>query len=132
MSGRQYLRAYAADELLGCADAYAIFEERFTVLRGIYWNTAHVAWFKGIELVPFAAGGFVSSRTTASDLFDHAYAEVGSGVRAFFEYAGVQPTMLSVDVGVPLSRSSASYLDSSGIVHHRAPIGLYISFEQTY
>jgi len=131
LSGRQLLRGYAADELLGCADAYAILEERFTILRGVYWNVAQLSWFKGLELVPFIAGGFLSSRTTAADLLSHPYAEVGGGLRALFEFAGVQPTLLSVDVGVPLSRDSRSYVDADGALRMRAPIGLYVSFEQT-
>ncbi len=131
LSGRQLLRGYAADELLGCSDAYAIVEERFTVLRGEYVSIAQLSWFKALELVPFVAGGFLSSRTTASDLLEHPYAEVGGGLRAFFEWAGVQPSLLSIDVGVPLSRATRQYIDADGAVRRRAPVGLYVSFEQT-
>ena len=131
LSGRQLLRGYAADELLGCSDTYAILEERFTVLRGEYVSVAQLTWFKALELVPFVAGGFLSSRRTASDLLEHPYAEVGGGLRAFFEWAGVQPSLVSVDVGVPLSRGTRQYVDSDGVARRRAPIGLYVSFEQT-
>jgi hypothetical protein len=132
LSGRQLLRGYAADELLGCAAAYAILEDRITVLRGVYWDAAQLAWFKGLELVPFVAGGFLSSRTTAADLLEHPYGEVGAGLRAFFDYGGVQPGVVSVDAALPLSRASTTYVDATGVTRTRPPFGLYVSFEQTY
>ena len=101
------------------------------MLRGEYVSVAQLTWFKALELVPFVAGGFLSSRTTASDLLEHPYAEVGGGLRAFFEWAGVQPSLLSVDVGVPLSRGTRQYVDADGVARRRAAIGLYVSFEQT-
>jgi hypothetical protein len=128
LSGRTLLRGYAADELLGCATAYAIGEYRLLVVSGLDWNAAQLAWFKGLELVPFAAAGALSSRDDL--LFRRLYAEVGGGVRGFFDWGGVQPGLVAIDLGVPLSRESAVETDADGLLRRRAPYGLYLSFEQ--
>ncbi len=128
LGGRQLLRGYAADELIGCATAYAIAEYRLVALSGLYWNGAQLAWFKGVELVPFAAGSLLSSRDDA--LFHRFYGEVGGGMRGFFDWGGVQPGLVAIDMGIPLSRPSATYTDADGLLGRRAPNGLYLAFEQ--
>ncbi len=128
LSGRQILRAYAADELLGCGAAYAIGEYRWLAVSGLYGNLAQVAWFKGLELVPFAAAGLLSSRTDVVP--KDFYGEVGGGVRFFVDFGGVQPGVISVDLGLPLSRRASTTVDSDGTVRRRPPVGLYLSFDQ--
>src|SRR5690606_22102049 len=68
LGSRQILRGYEIDELLGCATAYAILEDRYSPFRGFYWNAANLAWVRRFQLVPFVAGGTVSSRDTAADI----------------------------------------------------------------
>lgn len=130
LSQRRVLRAYAADELIGCSTAYAILEYRLGLISGLYWNAAHLARFKGLQLVPFAAGGLLSSRSDA--LFDRFFGEVGGGLRALVDWGGVQPGLFAVDAGWPLSRRSNTYVDSNGLLQRRPPFGLYLSFDQAF
>jgi hypothetical protein len=133
LAGRHYLRAYEADELLGCAVAYAIVEERWSPIRGLFVNAANLAWGRRLELVPFLAGGFVSSRGTAADLLSSFHGEAGFGFRAFFDHAGIQPGMMAVDVAYPLTVSSrCGERDEGACVRRRAPFGVHLSFEQTF
>lgn len=134
LSGRQLFRGYELDELLGCGTAYAMFEERWTVLRGVYVNAADIAWGRRLDLVPFVGAGLLSSRTTLADIFSRPVFDAGLGLRAFYDYFGVQPGILSVDVGLPLSRTnSCASRNAAGACRRlRQPLGLYLSFEQTF
>jgi hypothetical protein len=128
LSGRTLLRGYTADELLGCSTTYAIGEYRLVAINDVYLNAAHAAWFKGLEIVPFAAGGLLSSRTNA--VLERFYGEVGGGLRALVDWGGVQPGLFAIDFGLPLSRRSNTFVDAEGLVRHRPPFGLYVAFEQ--
>lgn len=134
LGGRHYLRAYEADELLGCAAAYGIVEHRWSPIRGYYVNAANLAWARRLELVPFLAGGLVSSGDTALDLFSRLHGEVGMGLRAFFDHAGIQPGMMALDVAYPLTDSPrcVEHDETGGCLRRRAPFGMHVSFEQTF
>ena len=84
--------------------------------------------------MPFAAAGLLSSRDRATDLLRHAYFDVGLGLRAMFDYAGVQPGVLALDFGVPLSRATTcrSVAADGSCAARRAPLSAYLSFEQTF
>lgn len=133
LAGRQYLRAYESDELLGCATAYGIIEERWSPIRGHFVNAANLAWGRRLQLVPFLAGGFVSSRGTAADLFRHFQAEAGLGIRILYDHAGIQPGMMAIDAAVPITTASRCEArdDRGACKEQRAPFGFHISFDQT-
>lgn len=134
LGSRQLLRGYETDELLGCATSFVSLEDRWSPLRGFYWNMANLAWLRRVQFVPFAAAGTVSSRDTAADIFQRFYAEAGLGFRAHYDYAGIQPAVLALDLAYPLSRrDDCRAYDSRGLcVSHRAPLGVWVSFEQTF
>lgn len=122
LGGRQTFRGYEANELLGRANAYVIAEQRIKPISGEFYNFV-VSWVKALEIVPFAAFGALSARDSAFS-FGKLAAEVGVGLRFLHDYAGVQAGVVSIDLGVPLIRD-----DPRG---RRQPVGLWISFEQTY
>lgn len=134
LGSRQSLRAYETDELLGCATTFVSIEDRWSPLRGFYWNAANLAWLRKVQVVPFAAAGTVSSRTTAEDLFRRYFLEAGLGLRAHYDYAGVQPAVMALDFAFPLTRrDDCRSRDKSGIcTSQRAPLGVWVSFEQTF
>ena len=134
LGSRQILRGYEIDELLGCATAYAILEDRFSPFRGFYWNAANLAWVRRFQIVPFAAAGTVSSRDSAADIFQRFYAEAGIGLRAHYDYAGVQPAVIALDLAFPLTRrDDCRSRDPSGrCLAERAPYSVWVSFDQTF
>lgn len=134
MSGRQGLRGYELDELVGCSVAYAIVEDRYTPLRGLYVNAADLAWGKRLELVPFVSAGVLGTREAPFELRRRVFADAGLGVRAHFDYAGVQPGVLALDAAWPLSRDDACRTRSASgaCAATRMPLGVWVSFEQTF
>ena len=133
LSGRQGFRGYEIDELLGCSDIYTMLEDRWTILKGLYVNTADLAWGRRLDLVPFVGMGFLASRKTAADLFSRPIFDAGLGLRAIYDYVGVQPGILALDIGYPISRTDRCARDTTGkCLRYRQPLGFYLSFEQTF
>jgi hypothetical protein len=122
LGGRQTFRGYEANELLGRANAYVIAEQRIKPISGEFYNFV-VSWVKALEVVPFAAFGVLSKRGSAFE-YGKLAGEVGVGFRFLHEYAGVQAGVVSLDIGVPLIRDDPN--------HRRQPVGVWLSFEQTY
>ena len=60
-------------------------------------------------------------------------ADVGAGGRVHYEYGGVQPGVISLDVGVPLIRDDSCVRNEGGdCLRVRNPIGFYIGFDQYF
>lgn len=134
LGSRQILRGYETDELLGCATSFVIVEDRWSPLRGFYWNAANLAWLRRLQFVPFAAAGTVSSRESVSDIFRRFYAEAGLGLRAHYDYAGIQPAVMALDFAFPLNRRDECRQRDGrgGCLAERAAVGVWLSFEQTF
>jgi len=141
LAGRSLLRTYEVDEARGKLRVYGIAEYRHTLTKSLGWNFVHLAWFRGLQLAAFAAGGLVSPEVDLEGLVARqaVYTEVGGGVRLHFDYFGVQPALLSIDVGVPLSRTAFDWVDDCGArdeasgacTASRPPWSLRIGFDQT-
>lgn len=140
IAGRALLRTYEVDEARGKLRVYGIAEYRHTLTKSLGWNFVHLAWFRGLQLAAFAAGGLVSPEVDLPGLVArHAvYTEAGGGVRLHFDYFGVQPALLSIDVGVPLSRTALHWVDDCATrgddglcTAKRPPWSLRIGFDQT-
>lgn len=124
LGGRNVLRGFANDELLASGVVYGVMEHRFTALPDLAINVLHLAWVREMQLAWWVgAGGAFETTTGRAATFA---LEAGAGVRFHYEYGGIQPGVLSLDVGVPLSR----YWD--GTSANRVPVGFYVSFDQYY
>jgi hypothetical protein len=134
LGGRTTLRGYEADQSLGRANAYAIFEQRWHVFDDAYVNLADASWVRGIELASWIAGGVTSTRDSPLTVTkDGLLAEVGLGLRLLHDWVGIQPAILYVDVGVPLLRSDPYVRDASGaIVHERQRLGIWFGLQQIF
>ena len=135
LSGKQFLRAFEADEGIGKSRAYVILEQRIRAITGIYVSAGSPAtWFKGLELVPWLAGAAISSKTNALDFsgVGRFFAEIGAGLRLLHEWSGIQPSTISVDLAYPINRPDDCVRDATGgCVRTRAKLGFWIGFEQT-
>ncbi|MBX3245923.1 MAG: hypothetical protein KF901_01935 [Myxococcales bacterium] len=124
LGGRFLLRGYQNAEVLGRARAFAVVEGRFTptAFGDLDLNLAHLAWVRELQLAAFVGAGVVFAATDGRDVV--AGAEVGVGLRAHFEYGGVQPAVLVFDLAVPLIRGEDA--------RNLPPITTLIAFEQYF
>jgi hypothetical protein len=133
MGGRYGLRGFANDELLGTSVLYAVAEHRFTAVTDLAWNVFHGLWARELQLAWWLGAGVVLGH---SDGRDAVFAgEVGLGLRVHYEYAGIQPGVLAIDFGLPVTRwierTPCSFQASSGC-DGRVPFGFYVSVDQYY
>jgi hypothetical protein len=131
LGGRNVLRAFESGELLGRGSLYLVIEHRWTALTDLAWNVAHLVWMREVQLVLFAGGGLVFGSVDGRDVAGGI--EVGGGIRMQYEYGGVQPGVIAIDVGVPVTRDDSRVLGEDGMVlRYRNPVGFYISFDQYF
>lgn len=122
LGGRYGLRGFANDELVGNGIVFAVAEHRGTVLGDLAVNLLHGVWVREVQVATWvgAGGVFDGPRGEAARFA----VEGGMGLRFHYEYGGVQPGVLALDFGVPVSR-----LASGG---DGPPIAFYASFDQYY
>lgn len=134
IGGRYGLRGFANDELLGTSALYVVAEHRFTAVTDLAWNVFHAIWARELQLAWWLGTGVVLGERRGDDAVGAL--EAGVGVRVHYEYAGVQPGVLAIDVGVPISRwaqappcflGSAAGCDATSV-----PVGFYVSVDQYY
>jgi hypothetical protein len=139
LGGSRRLRGFESGELLGRGALYAVVEHRWSAFRDLAMNLAHLVWVREIQLAAFAGAGVVFDPVdlgpdglppSEDALFA---ADVGLGVRVHYEYGGVQPGVITLDVGLPLTREDDLVYDQAGgAVRRRNPVGFYIGFDQYF
>ncbi len=125
LGGRFILRGYQTDEAVGQGSVFFVMEQRFTptALSDLNANLVHLAWLRQIQLAVFAGGGVVfkerGGRAWMGGL------EVGGGIRLHFEYGGIQPGVLALDLAMPLVRRRPDR-------QSRPPVTFLLGFEQYF
>jgi hypothetical protein len=130
LGGRFLLRGFDTSELVGRGAAFAVAEHRYTAFRDLSWNILHLAWLREIQLAAWGGVGILFDREPTLDV--GFAAEAGFGLRFHYEYAGVQPGVLSVDLGIPLSRDPNAEGSDGRLGRDRLPFGLHLSFDQYF
>ncbi|MCA9605587.1 MAG: hypothetical protein KC619_08340 [Myxococcales bacterium] len=131
LGGSTRLRGFESGELLGRGVVYGVAEWRWSAFRDLAINLAHLIWVREIQLAAFAGVGAIFDRTEATTgRHDDALgaADVGGGVRIHYEYGGVQPGVLSLDLGVPLTRGLIAQPGDPV----RNPVAFYVGFDQYF
>lgn len=134
IGGRNGLRGFATDELLGNGAVYAIIEHRWTMVTDLAVNILHLVWAREIQLAWWVGGGAVfdtparmrTDGTIRPGETAHGAFEAGAGLRFHYEYGGIQPGVLALDFGVPISRLIETPQST------RTPIGFYVGFDQYF
>lgn len=127
LGGRYGLRGFANDELVGDAMLFVVAEHRHTLIGDLAINLLHAVWVREVQLVTWLGAGAVFGTTDGREA--RVAAEAGAGLRFHYEYGGVQPGLLALDVGVPVSRLA----EESGAPHvARSPVAFYVSFDQYF
>lgn len=129
--GGQYgLRGFANDELLGNGALFAVIEHRATIVSDLNLNVLWGVFARELQLAWWIGGGAVFDTVerdgTHQDV--HGAFEAGAGIRVHYEYGGIAPGVLALDVGIPVSRW-AQVGPNDGV---HAPVGFYIGFDQYY
>jgi hypothetical protein len=124
LGGRNVLRGFANDELLANGTVYGVLEHRFTAVPDLAINVLHLVWVREMQLAWWAGVGGAFGTTDGREAVFAL--EAGAGVRFHYEYGGIQPGLLALDVGVPISR----FWDANAA--GRLPVGFYVSFDQYY
>lgn len=130
LGGRFLLRAFQPDELLGDARGFVVLEHRWTAVSDLSWNLLHLAWLRELQVAWFAGSGVIYAAPEGSDW--QGAAEVGGGVRFMFDYGGVQPGLLALDLAVPLTRQNDALVRNGEVVRRYSPLSFYISFDQYF
>lgn len=131
LGGSARLRGFESGELLGRGVLYGVIEHRWSAFRDLAINLAHLVWVREIQLALFAGAGVVFDRTDATTgRHDDAAggADVGAGVRIHYDYGGVQPGVISLDLGVPFTR----FLTAREGDPARNPVAFYVGFDQYF
>jgi hypothetical protein len=123
LGGQGVLRGYQTDELLGRGVVFGVLEHRWTMLSDLALNALHLAWVREVQLAVFTGAGASFRTVTGERILPGA--EAGGGLRFHFEYGGIQPGVLSVDVSAPLVREAQE-------AARRPPVSFWISFDQYF
>ncbi len=123
LGGRFYLRGYRTDEAVGRGRVFLVVEQRFTptALSDLSWDLVHLAWVRQIQLALFAGGGLVFQERSGREWVGGL--ELGAGVRVHFEYGGIQPGVLALDLAAPLVRRPIDR-------RTRPPVTFTLAFQQ--
>jgi hypothetical protein len=89
---------------------------------------AHLVWLREVQVALFASTG-VAFDTSGGTV---GAADAGVGLRFHFEYGGVQPGVLSLDLGVPLTRQDDRIIVDGEVLGRRNPVGFYLAFDQFF
>lgn len=131
LGGGRRLRGFASGEMLGRGVVYGVVEHRWTAFRDLAMNIAHLVWVREIQLAFFAGGGAIFDRVVLpSGRREDAVGavDVGLGVRIQYDYGGVQPGLISFDVGYPITRAFTAQEGDP----LQNPVGFYIGFDQYF
>jgi hypothetical protein len=123
LGGQGVLRGYETDEIVGRGVVFGVLEHRWTVLSDLSLNALHLAWVREVQLALFAGAGAVTRTVDGRALVPGA--EVGGGVRVHFEYGGIQPGVLVLDLSAPMVRDAQARAS-------RPPVTFYIAFDQFF
>jgi hypothetical protein len=134
IGGRYGLRGFANDELLGTSVLYGVVEHRWTAVTDLAVNVFHGLWAREVQLVWWIGGGVAFGVQDGREAVGAL--EAGGGFRVHYEYGGVQPGLLAVDLGIPISRwlerPPCGFGFGGPCDRERIPFGVYVSVDQYY
>lgn len=126
LGGRYGLRGFANQEFVGNGVLFGVVEHRATIVSDLAINLFHGVWAREVQLVTWAGAGAVFE-TVRGEAARFA-GEAGMGVRFHYEYGGVQPGLLALDFGVPITRLAEQGPDR----FEGSPVAFYVSFDQYF
>lgn len=131
VGGQYALRAFGYDELLGNGAVYGVIEHRVTVASDLNLNVLWGVFARELQLAWWVGGGAAFDTLEHDDIHlpVHGAFEAGGGIRVHYEYGGIAPGVLAIDIGVPISRWIR---DGGPHDPFHTPVGFYVGFDQYY
>jgi hypothetical protein len=127
MGGRYGLRGFANDELVGNGMVFGVVEHRYTLIGDLAINVFHGVWAREVQVVTWAGAGAVFDTPTGEAA--RFAAEGGMGLRFHYEYGGVQPGLIALDFGLPITRLAQNGSEGRALGN---PVAFYVSFDQYF
>jgi hypothetical protein len=127
LGGRYGLRGFANEELVGNGMLFGVIEHRSTLINDLAINVIHGVWAREVQMVTWVGAGAVFD--TPSGEPARFAGEGGLGLRFHYEYGGVQPGLLALDFGVPISRLAQRGSEGRSLGN---PVAFYLSFDQYF
>jgi hypothetical protein len=121
------LRGFANEELVGNGMLFGVIEHRSTLINDLAINVIHGVWAREVQMVTWVGAGAVFD--TPSGEPARFAGEGGLGLRFHYEYGGVQPGLLALDFGVPISRLAQRGSEGRSLGN---PVAFYLSFDQYF
>jgi hypothetical protein len=122
------LRGYSSGELFARGRVLGRVEWRGLLVGDLHWNLGHFAWVRSASAAAFVDVGALSGCETVGS-GGGMWASAGVGLRVLYENFGVQPTVLAVDVAVPLRLERRECLGGQTVqLAERPPVSVYVSF----
>ncbi len=122
LGGRNNARGFPQGEHAAAARITANLEYRHVLLRGFRASLFDLVYLDGIEGAVFADAVLLSNDRRKIFAFESAFFDVGYGIRFLFDQLGVNPGMMSIEVGIPLKRYDYSL----------PPVSVFIDFVQSF
>lgn len=130
LGGGGGLRGFESAELLGRGVVFGVAEHRWNLFRDLAINVLNLVWIREIQLAAFVGAGSVFDAVDGQGAVFGM--DAGGGLRIHHEYGGVQPGVVSIDVGVPISRDDDRVFADGRVVRQRNAVGFYIGFDQYF
>lgn len=122
LGGRFNARGFPLGELTRNARITASAEYRHELFRGFRASLFDLVYLDGVEGAFFGDAVFLADTIPGLFRYENMFFDVGYGIRFLFDQLGVNPGVLSVDLGVPLKRYDPS----------RLPVSVYLDFVQSF
>lgn len=112
LGGVGRLSAFGADEVFARAVALGIVEYRHTIFDHLRANLLGLGWIRNIGGAISGGVGTASSCESFAGLGakDSWYGQVGYGISALYDFMGMAPEMVRLDVSLPIGRKNRSCL----------------------
>ncbi|MGF1467031.1 MAG: hypothetical protein ACFCGT_12940 [Sandaracinaceae bacterium] len=123
LGGAARLRGFATPEILGRGALFGIAEHRWTFLRDLSINVAHLVWVRELQLALFGGTGVAFDVEGQEGGGARGAADAGLGLRVHYDYGGVQPGVMVLDLAFPLTRR---------VTDRGAPVAFYLAFDQFF
>ncbi|MEE2904112.1 MAG: hypothetical protein VYC39_17425 [Myxococcota bacterium] len=126
LGGRQLMRGYSIQHRFGRARGLASLEWRHPIFQQMNINLGYLLWLDSMDGGLFADASILVDEFQQSQIFDleNHFFDVGYSFKLYFDWFGVQPSVMMIDLGWPIKPFLRGETPWSPTV--------YIGFEQSF
>lgn len=126
VGGRHALRGFGIDTNLGRIRGLVSAEWLHPLFRDLDFNAFYLAWLNAVDGAFFIDGAVLLDRweLLEKNLSEYLYADIGYGLKFYFDWLGVLPGLVTIDVGWPMTQKRLQFWGNSPSV--------YLGFTQSF